>query len=409
MTGPELLHYSLQRIERFLKDWRGEAAFLIDRDVLAEQTSRIQSAFRPGDRHAVAIKTNPLVAVLRELHELGMGLEAASAGELALGRAAADDAWLLWDSPAKTANEIVRWQQDSNLLIQIDSLEELRLHQSLENKGLKTLRINPEYGRSTQNYLQVGDAGSKFGIPIHRADAITQSYRNDTSIVGLHVHGGSGLMDWADKIEELRRVLGLAVELHSIRPLRFLNIGGGLGFDYENHSPADLEGYARDVLSTLSDFQLEEVPLITEMGRWIHAPAGHSISRVAYIKGQNAVLHLGADAFLREAYGAHPIQFHAAVFDGAGRLKEANEASQRQSYHLCGPLCFGGDVIRRDVLLPRLEPGDFIALLHTGANTFSLWSRHCSRYFPDVWSCRGETLRKIKSAETDSDIIRFWS
>jgi len=409
VTGPELLHHSLARIEGFLKDWQGDATFLVDADVLTQQVSRIQRAFRPSDRHAVAIKTNPLVAVLRELHELGMGLEAASAGELALGRAAADDAWLLWDSPVKTAYEIVRWKQDSNLLIQIDSLEELRLHQSLKNTGLKTLRINPEHRGSTQNYLQVGDAESKFGIPIHRANAITEAYRNDTSIVGLHLHGGSGLMHWSDKIEELRRVLGLAIELHSIRPLRLLNIGGGLGFDYENHAPADLEGYAVDVISALSEFQLEEVSLITEMGRWIHAPAGHSISKVAYIKGQNAVLHIGADAFVREAYGAHPIQFHAAVFDGAGRLKEATQPSQQQSYHLCGPLCFGGDVIRRDVLLPRIEPGDFIAFLHTGANTFSLWSRHCSRFFPEVWAYRGETLHKIKSAETELDIVRFWS
>jgi diaminopimelate decarboxylase len=50
-----------------------------------------------------------------------------------------------------------------------------------------------------------------------------------------------------------------------------------------------------------------------------------------------------------------------------------------QTYRIVGPLCFAGDVLYESVKLPILEEGDQIMLFNTGANTLSMWSRHCSR------------------------------
>ena len=50
-----------------------------------------------------------------------------------------------------------------------------------------------------------------------------------------------------------------------------------------------------------------------------------------------------------------------------------------QTYRIVGPLCFAGDVLFESVKLPFLEEGNQIILFNTGANTISMWSRHCSR------------------------------
>lgn len=438
MTGEERLRLSVHAMERFLQSWRGDAALLIDIDHLHTQIGKLKTAFRDGDEHAVAIKTNPLLAVLCEILHAGASLEAASSGELALGRAAIESLKgtsntksgakgaprLLWDSPAKTETEITNWSSLPDLLIQVDSLEELNRHRQQAHVKPKTLRINPARSGATDDYLNVGHSDSKFGIPIHQKPAIINAYSENPSIIGIHLHGGSGVLNYTKKLEELREVLQIAQELNRIRPIELLNIGGGLGFDYERHSEANLKGYASEVIGLLEEFGLQHVKLVTEMGRWIHAAGGHCISRVEYVKESNLVLHLGADAFVREVYGNNPITYPIAVFTGDGKLKysglshhpDTNNSATNDSsspalkrYNLCGPLCFGGDIIQRGIALPKVEPGDYIALLHTGANTFSLWSRHCSRYFPPVYGMKKENIALLKSGESDTDILSFWS
>jgi hypothetical protein len=55
---------------------------------------------------------------------------------------------------------------------------------------------------------------------------------------------------------------------------------------------------------------------------------------------------------------------------------------------IAGPLCFAGDVVVPAVRLPRLEPGDVVALHEAGGNTLSLSTAHCSRRRPPVYGYR---------------------
>ena len=55
---------------------------------------------------------------------------------------------------------------------------------------------------------------------------------------------------------------------------------------------------------------------------------------------------------------------------------------------IAGPLCFSGDVLGRNLPLPEPRAGDICLLLDAGANTLSLFSRHCSRLSPAVFAFR---------------------
>ena len=74
-----------------------------------------------------------------------------------------------------------------------------------------------------------------------------------------------------------------------------------------------------------------------------------------------------------------------------------------------GPLCFGGDVIGRDVELARIEPGDWVVVHDIGAYTLGMWSRHCSRALPLVLGWRHGQLSVLKARESLQDVVRFWS
>ncbi len=123
---------------------------------------------------------------------------------------------------------------------------------------------------------------------------------------------------------------------------------------------------------------------------------------------KTAIVHAGADIFLREIYSSTKEKHHKFILSGQDfSIKDSRE----ENYQIGGPLCFGGDFLTRNIRLPEIFPGDILIVSDIGANTFSLWSRHCSRPFPKVigYSLKSDTIRIIKEKESISSIINFWS
>ena len=151
--------------------------------------------------------------------------------------------------------------------------------------------------------------------------------------------------------------------------------------------------------------------LITEFGRYIHANAGWVATRVEYIKRGKAIdtamVHVGADLFLRECYT--PADWHHDLFvtDPTGRIKHSAIAHE---YMIAGPLCFAGDIVERHANLPDLRVGDYIVIRDTGAYTLSMWSRYNSRQIPKVIAYRGDgkEMSVLKEREPIQRIIEFW-
>ncbi|MDC0434954.1 diaminopimelate decarboxylase, partial [bacterium] len=93
----------------------------------------------------------------------------------------------------------------------------------------------------------------------------------------------------------------------------------------------------------------------------------------------NVFVHLGADLFTRHVYTpAAPLAI--TVLNSDGHEKTGSE----QIYNIAGPLCFAGDYLARNLDLPLIEEGDWLLISDVGANTYGLWSRHCTRTVPKV-------------------------
>src|SRR5262249_13566260 len=151
------------------------------------------------------------------------------------------------------------------------------------------------------------------------------------------------------------------------------------------------------------------IRLVTELGRSIHATAGWAASRVEYVKqaGEErlAVIHFGADLFLRWAYRPEDWHHDAAVPAARGGARHGPPAPRGTA----PALCLAGDVLARGTMLPPIVPGDFVVLRDTGAYTLGMWSRHCSRGLPLVLGHDGDRLTVLRARETPADVVAFWS
>lgn len=376
----------------------------------------IHSAFPAGTLHALAIKANPLVEILREAVRAGCGLEAASIEELHLGLAAGCPAdRIVFDSPAKTIEEIDA-AVNRGVVLNADNFDELsRIDQILDAVASDSrigLRINPEVGAGTISHTSVGTVGSKFGVSISAVDSIVEAFSRYAWLTGLHLHVGSQgcdlemLTQAAAKVEALRHTIESATK----RSLQFIDIGGGLPAVYLDGqtapSPAD---YAEALRKTVPDLMTSGMSLITEFGRAVQAGCGFTVSRVEYCRAESpmAVIHVGADLLMRPVYRPQDWPHEFSVLDSDGRVK----SGPRSPLTIAGPLCFSGDIVAQEAMLPRVEPGDWIVIRDTGAYTLGLWSRHCSRGTPAVLGYDRESeisLRVLRPAETPQDIVRFW-
>lgn len=403
-------------------DDRDPAAIFHDLDRLDARLDAIQRAFPDRTLHAIAIKANPVIALLRQVVERGFGLEAASFEEVELALAAGcPPPRVVYDSPCKTRREIRRALQ-LGLHVNVDNLDELdrlaELREDVSQAGRVGLRVNPLVGGGAIADTNLADERSKFGIPLgDDPSPLIEAFARHPWIEGLHVHVGSQGCAADLLVAGVRRAVELATAVESTvgRPqVTTIDIGGGLPVAYHQGDAAPtFASYAdalRDAVPALFDGRYR---LITEFGRSVHAGCGFAASRVEYVKQigktRMAVIHLGADFLLRPAYRPDQWQHDLVVLDPDGRPRSGTRSTR---WTVAGPLCFSGDVLARDIALPEISPGDLILIRDTGAYAVGMWSRYCSRSIPAVVGFRGERAPRfqlLRERETSAEVVRFWS
>ena len=377
------------------------------------------SIFPKTPLHTVAIKANPVVAILQKTVEAGAGLEAASLEEVHLALSAGCPAEkVIFDSPAKSQDEIeqaLRWGINLNA----DNAEELRrIDLCWDSTGSSPwigLRVNPEVSAGTIAATSVATKSSKFGTPISAGlDFFVSHFQRYPWLTGLHVHVGSQGCSLELLVEGVKRIMQLRQEIHDQlgrNQIQRIDIGGGLPWNYhpQDQSPSPTD-YVKRLQQEVPELFQEDIQVITEFGRAVHAGCGWAASRVEYFKSTTAepmaVIHLGADFMLRPVY--HPNSWHheLSLFDEHGEPKQG----ESQPTSVAGPLCFAGDVLMRERPLPPVTVGDWLVLHDVGAYTLSMWSRHCSRAIPPVVGYQGAgDLDLLLAGETLEDVSSFWS
>jgi diaminopimelate decarboxylase len=357
-----------------------------------------------------------LPPLIEFLAGLGAGAEAASLPELALAlEAGVPPERMVFDSPAKTVEEL-RQALELGVHINADNLDELaRLAALAEKTGQPPsagLRVNPQVGLGGIAATSVAGTYSKFGVPIAQRRDILAAFAAHPWLTGLHVHVGSqgcaldllvaGTAAVYDLAEAINRELGPG-------RVGLFDLGGGLPAAYrDTDTPPTPREYVSALAARCPGLFFGRYRLVTEFGRMLHAPCALAVSRVEYVKRQpghrTAILHLGADALVRECYHPKAWPHRAVLLDAAGREKGGKPAV----WHLAGPLCFSGDFPVRRVRLPDIAPGDLVVIRDVGAYALSMWSRYNSRQIPRVIGRHNGDWQVLREREEVMDVVRFW-
>lgn len=382
-----------------------------DLDLLGRRLATLKALFPANALHAVAIKANPLVGVLRACVGAGAGLEAASMEEVELALAAGcPPEHIVFDSPVKTVAELRR-SLELGLILNADNAHELERLATLGAPGQATvgLRINPVVGSGAISATSVADRGSKFGLPMYPDPApILELFRRYPWLRGLHVHVGSQGCGVELMLEGVRRAAALAGDLGG---LDYLDIGGGVPARYfETDQVLTMAQYTRELKASLPHLFEPGAPrLLTEFGRSLQAGCGFALARVEYVKLHDehriAVVHLGGDFMVRTVYVPDVWRFELAVLDAQGHPR----SGPTSTWSVGGPLCFHGDFIARHRELPEMQPGDWVMIREAGAYTLAQWSRFCSRSLPTVLGRASGRLQVLRRRESSADVVAFWS
>ncbi len=401
------------------------AVIFYDLNFLKERIADLQNLFPPNTLHAVAVKANPLTKTLKKLNELGVGLEAASLPELYLAEATGfSPQRIVFDSPAKTRKEI-EYALKLGVYLNADSFDELdriaEILKTVTSTSIIGARINPQVGAGSIQSTSVAGTISKFGIPLNdHAEKLKAYYLKYDWLKSIHVHIGSQGCPVPLIIDGIRKVLDFAIDVNeqlkkqpTKKLIETFDLGGGIPVSYHaDKNPVSMEAYHTLLTEHCKELFTGEFRLITEFGRYIHANTGWVASRVEYIKKENGyniiMAHAGADLFLRECYNPKDWYHQISVVDINGKLKDG---TVKNKYIIAGPLCFAGDIIARDILLPEVTEGDYILIHDAGAYTLSMWSRYNSRQIPKVIGYNREEycFEVMKERERKEDLFDFWS
>ena len=353
-----------------------------------------------------AVKANSNLAILNLFARLGSGFDIVSVGELERVLAAGGDAKkVVFSGVGKKAHEMRRALEVGIRCFNIESVAELELLNQVAGEQNTiapiSIRVNPDVDAGTHPYISTGLKENKFGIDIQQAPEIYQqaAAMANIEIQGVDCHIGSQLTSITPFIDALERVLVLieALSAQGIE-LKHLDLGGGLGIQYENETPPDPNEYAAALKQILQQRSLQ-IELILEPGRAIAGNAGVMLTQVQYLKRTEhknfAIVDAAMNDLLRPSlYQAWqeivPLKQHANV--------------EKQQYDIVGPVCETGDFLGKERHL-ALQAGDYLAVRSSGAYGFSMSSNYNTRPRAAEVMVDGKTSHLIRQRETIAELF----
>jgi diaminopimelate decarboxylase len=363
-------------------------------------------AFAPvPHRICYALKANGAGALLRILAGLGAGADIVSGFELeAALRAGFPPDRIVFSGVGKTPDEIGRGLDARIGEFNAESEEELRrISAAASARGRTvrvTLRVNPDIDPKSHAYISTGLRQNKFGVDIALAPDILARARKlpGLEVSGVQCHIGSQITTLEPMEQAVRDLVALSRRLLAEGlPLRTIDIGGGLGVDYEGQGTPDAAALAARVLPLLAGLPLM---LLVEPGRSIVGAAGALLTRVLDLKENRGKQFVIVDAGMNDL-------LRPALYSAFHRVEPVvSRGGDTRRVDVVGPVCETGDFLARDCNLERVEAGDLLAVRDTGAYGFVMASNYNMRPRAAEALVEDGAVRLIRRRETFEDLVR---
>ena len=295
--------------------------------------------------------------------------------------------------------------------IVVDNFTELKTLEKMR-KQVSTLqiwlRLLPGVAVQTHHmHTQTGQHGSKFGMTSAEIMEAAQFCKlHNLPLNGIHFHQGSNFRDANPLKEAIELGLDLAGEIGFTNEWHFCP-GGGWGVAYhEDELPQPnaneyVRMIAENVIEGCKTRGLTLPHLHLEPGRSLVARAGVAVYRVGAIKRRDDKVWILTDGGMTDnprhaMYGA---RYSCLTVSSPGAVRS-------EKVSIAGPYCESGDVLIEDLLMPKIEVGDFIAIPASGAYHLSMSSNYNGSRKPAVLWLESGQARVIQRRETTEDLMR---
>ena len=397
----------------------GTPVYILDEDTLRGRCRSFIGEFRklyPATHVSYASKAyiNPALAKL--FQEEGMGFDVVSGGELAtLIAAGIPMNEVYFHGNNKTPQELSEALENSIGWVVVDSFHELELLDQLAGQAGKTqdilIRVSPGVDPHTHVYTTTGILDSKFGFSIqtgHAAEAVRLGLAaNNLNLRGLHFHLGSPIFEMEPYRVATELVLKFAAEFREdgLDMQRF-SPGGGFAIGYtRDEEPPPVSDYAETIVSTMiatcQELGMEPPTLVIEPGRAVIGPAGVALYRIGAIKDVPGVRKFVS------VDGGMGDNIRPALYQAKYEVVAANKANQEptEKVTIAGKYCESGDLLASDIMLPKMESGDLIAIPAAGAYCPSMASNYNMNPRPPMVLVKDGKSRLIRRRESYQDLM----
>lgn len=400
----------------------GTPLYVMDEVVIRENLrsliSSVDKYYGGAGLVCYASKTFCCKAVCKIAEEEGAGLDVVSGGELYTAKAANFPMDKVAFHGNNKTDEELKLAVDYNVgYIVVDNINELERLDKICGEAGRTadimLRIKPGIDAHTHNFIRTGQIDSKFGFALETGEAFDAVKRSlemkNVSLKGVHCHIGSQIFDidpFVCAAEVMLRFCG-KIKKELKFEIKALNLGGGFGIKYtEKDSPVPLDSYmelvSEKVKEVCAEEQLELPFILIEPGRSVAAPAGltlYTAGSVKHIPDIRTYVSVDGGMCDNPRYILYGSEYEAIAANKADKPKT-------EVVTLAGKCCESGDLIGENMPIQKVEAGDIIAVLATGAYNYSMSSNYNRIPRPPVVMIKDGESRVVVKGETYEDIIR---
>jgi diaminopimelate decarboxylase len=399
----------------------GTPLYVVDEDLVRNTCKEFKENFEIEGMNTEVIYASKAflnLAICKVICEEGLSLDVVSGGELYTALKVNFPVNRIYmHGNNKTEDELTMAIEAGIGTIVVDNREELELLEylcnDLDKKVDVLLRVNPGIEAHTHEYIQTSKNDSKFGESIFDEDIneIISRFQSSkrVNLKGFHCHIGSQIFEeksFYSEVSEMVKFLA-RIKKQCGFSTEQLNLGGGFGVYYsEGDKPVNLKGCLKNMLLTLKEeaekLDLNIKKVMIEPGRSIIANAGTTLYKVGGTKktygGKQYV-------FIDGGMADNP---RTALYDAKYEAVVTNKVHSENSeiYTIGGKCCESGDVIIKEIELPKVEREDILAVLSTGAYNYSMSSNYNRIPKPAVVFVKDGEAKLAVKRETYEDIIR---
>lgn len=395
--------------------------YVISEDYIIERCAEIRRDFLekyPNTMAVYASKAFLTKEMARIIKREGLGMDVVSGGELytALQVDFPMDK-VIFHGNNKTAEELEMAIQNNVGRIVVDNIDEIEIINSIAKKYNKKahilFRITPGIVTHTHKYIQTGQVDSKFGIPLNEGIIETAIKKalgmRNLKLLGFHFHVGSQILENDTHLKAIEVIAKLMKDVKDKYGFvtKELNTGGGYGIHYTNGDERKPLSYFTDAImaaveESCKKYGLTRPLIIIEPGRWIVGEAGITLYTIGAIKEIPGIrTYVSVD-------GGMPDNPRPSLYQAKYEAVVANKINEEptETVTIAGRCCESGDILIWDLKVPKVERGDILAVLSTGAYNYSMSSNYNRIPRPAVVMIRNGIDRLIVRRETYEDLLR---